>query len=280
LHTIRIIRKQFPAKVIIERVSSHIQVYRDILLQEQERLGIKLNLPPSSAIDKELQEYAEADYIAVPSEFARKTFLNKNFTEDKLICVPWGVDVETFRPIPKNDNSFRIICVGVRVIKGIHYLLQAIDELDLKGLELWLVGAGIEDGLLPSLRKYSKRFKYVGAIPQGKLYEYYSLSSLYVLFSLEDGFGMALLEAMACGLPVICSDSVGAKDVIRDNTDGFIVPTRNVEALKEKIRYLYDNPDICRQMGEQARKNVVKNFTWDNYGERIASVYLKLLGGH
>lgn len=276
LHTIRKIRKSFPAKVIIERVSSHIQTYRDILFEEQERLGIKLNLTPSSITEKELEEYQEADYIAVPSNFAKQSFLNKNFSQNRLICIPWGVDMETFRPARKNDSVFRIISVGMRIIKGIHYLLQAITELNLKNLQVWLIGGKIDEELKPFFRKYSNHFQYLGAIPQRQLYRYYSQGSLFTLFSLEDGFGMALTEAMACALPVICSDSVGAKDVVRDGIDGFIVPTRDIKALKEKILYLYENPHICQEMGRSAREHVTKNFTWDNYGERIAGAYQNL----
>jgi len=277
LHTIRKIRSSFAAKVIIERVSSHTEAYWDILKEEYERLKIKLNLPSADVIEKELAEYQEADYIAVPSAFAKQTFLNKNFPESKLISIPWGVDIEAFRPVAKNDKAFRIIVVGMRVIKGIHYLLQAIDELKIKNLQLWLIGGMVDETLKPFLKKYSKIFRYLGAIPQSQLYKYYSQGSLSVLFSVEDGFGMTLSEAMACGLPVICSDSVGAKDIVRNNIDGFIVPTRDIEALKEKIIYLYENQDACREMGRQAQENVNKNFTWDNYGEKVVSVYRALL---
>ncbi len=278
LRTIRGIRKKFPAKIILDKVSSHIRVYSGILREEYERLGIKLRMPFSSALmEKELQEYEEADYIAVPSLFAKQTFLNKNFPENKLICVPWGVDTDAFRPAPKSDKTFRIISVGMRIIKGIHYLLQAVDELNLKGLELWLIGGNVDEELKPFLKKYSKIFRYLGAVPQNRLYRYYSQGSVFVPFSLEDGFGMAVLEAMSCGLPVICSENVGAKDAVRNNIDGFIVPTRDINALKEKITYLYENPGVCRQMGRQARENVVNNFTWDNYGGKIINVYSNLL---
>ena len=55
------------------------------------------------------------------------------------------------------------------------------------------------------------------------------------------------------GVAVICSDSVGAKDLVRDNVDGFVIPSRDTEKLKEKILYLYENPDICLSMGRSAR---------------------------
>lgn len=277
LHTLRRIRKSFPAKIIIEQVSSHIITYYNILGEEQARLGIKLSLSSFLIMEKILEEYREADYIVVPSIFTKYSFLDKNFLESKLICIPWGVDIETFRPIPKDDNIFRIIAVGMRIIKGIHYLLQAMDELKLKDLELWLIGGKVDRKLMPFLKKYAKNFKYLGAIPQRELYKYYSQGSLFILFSLEDGFGMALLEAMACGLAVICSDKTGAKDVVREGIDGFVVPARDVERLKERILYLYENPHICQEMGRQARENVAKNFTWDNYGEKVISSYRNLL---
>ena len=165
----------------------------------------------------------------------------------------------------------------MRIIKGIHYLLQAVGELKLKNLELWLIGGDLEAPLEPFLKKYSGSFKYMGAIAQRDLYKYYSQGSLFVNFALEDGFSMAALEAIACGCAVICSDATGAKDVIRDGIDGFIVPSRDVEALKKKILYLYENMDICRQMGRKARENITNNFTWDDYGEKIINVYRNLL---
>lgn len=277
LFTLRKIRKTSPAKLILQRISSHIETYRDILIEEQERLGIGLDLPSPGVVNKELEEYTEADYILVPSTLVRRTFLDKNFLESKIIPIPWGVDIGIFKPIPKRDNVFRIICVGMRIIKGVHYLLQAIDELRIKNLQVWLIGGRVDNALIPFLKKYSKNFQYLGAIPQRELYKYYSQGSLLVLFSLEDGLGLASLEAMACGLPVIYSDMAGAKDVIRNNIDGLMVPARDVEALKEKILYLYENQNICQEMGRHAYENVTKNFTWDNYGQRVVNTLLNLL---
>lgn len=117
----------------------------------------------------------------------------------------------------------------------------------------------------------------MGRIAQKELYKYYSQGSISVLFSLDDAFPFALLETMACGLPVICSDKVGTKDVIKEGIDGFVVRTRDVKALKEKILYLYENPHICQEMGRRAQENVTGNFTWDNYGERIVNTYLNIL---
>lgn len=277
LHTLRRIRKTSPStKIILEHGSTHLESQRFAFLDEQKRLRSKINLLCLSFIEKELEEYKEADFIAVPSQLAKESFLDKGIPPQKIILTPLGVDIEAFRPIPKNDRIFRIISVGISIRKGTHYLLKTIDELKIKGLEFWLIGK-IDDDIRPFLKKYTGSFKYIGRVPQKELYKYYSQGSVSVLFSLDDGFGLALTEAMACGLAVICSDKTGAKDVVRDTIDGFIIPTRDVSALKEKILYLYENPHIRQTMGDCARENVTKNFTWDNYGEKVSNAYLNLL---
>lgn len=277
LYTLRKIRKSFPTtKIILEHNSTHLEAQYDILIEEQKRLRTKVSLLSPSFIKKEVEEYEEADYIVVPSTFARQTFIDKGLPPEKIICIPFGVDIDTFRPTPKNDRTFRIVSVGISIRKGIHYLLEVIDELKIKDLEFWLIGK-IYDDIRCFLKRYSGKFKYLGIIPQKELYKYYSQGSVSVLFSLDDAFGLALLEAMACRLPVICSDRVGAKDTVREGIDGFVVGVRDVKTLREKILYLYENQTICQEMGRQAQENVTCNFTWNNYGEKIINAYLNLL---
>lgn len=87
---------------------------------------------------------------------------------------------------------------------------------------------------------------------------------------------MVQAEAMACGVPVICSTNTGGEDIIRDGVDGFVVPVRDVEALKEKILYLYEHEEERRAMGRSALKRA-REFTWDRYGERVVETYRNLL---
>jgi glycosyltransferase involved in cell wall biosynthesis len=87
--------------------------------------------------------------------------------------------------------------------------------------------------------------------------------------SLEEGFAMVQFQAMACGLPLICTTNTGGEDLItKDGEEGYVVPIRDVEALKEKILYLYENQDIAKEMGQKAKQKVENGFTWDNYGDR------------
>ena len=95
--------------------------------------------------------------------------------------------------------------------------------------------------------------------------------------SIEEGFAMVMPQAMACGLPIICTSNTGGEDIVRDGIDGFIIPIRDVEALKEKILFMYKNPERRREMGESARLRVQSGFSWDNYGAKMIGEYRKVL---
>jgi glycosyltransferase involved in cell wall biosynthesis len=167
----------------------------------------------------------------------------------------------------------------MRLRKGVQYLLQAFSELSLENAELMLLGS-MEKEMEPLFEKYKGLFKHMGHIPFEKLYDYYSQGSIFVLPSVEEGLALVQPQAMACGLPVICTTNTGGEDIIRNGKEGFIVPIRDVEALKEKILYLYDHPKAREKMSHAAKKRVEKGYTWDDYGDRMIKEYNRILKKH
>jgi len=243
------------------------------LEEEYGRFGIKGVQAHPKIIEKELKEYEEADYISVPSSFVKRTFLEQGVQEEKMIQIPFGVDVEEFRQIPKKDNIFRVVYVGgMRLRKGVHYLLQAFSELNLPNSELLLVGS-VMDEIKPFFKKYEGNYNWIGHRPQRELYKYYSQGSVFVMPSIEEGMAVVQLQAMACGLPLVCTTNTGGEDLIENGKEGFVIPVRNVKALKEKIMFFYENPKRRKEMGLKAQKRVRENFTWDDYGRRIINKY-------
>ena len=103
---------------------------------------------------------------------------------------------------------------------------------------------------------------------------YYQNADVFVFPSLNDAFALVILQAMACGTPVIISENVGAADVVRNGADGFIVPTRNVGALKGKILFFYNNREKVEEMGRNARAQAEK-YSWERYRECIRNVALE-----
>ena len=246
------------------------------LREEYERWGLTFSATHPTVYEREIQSYEEADRISVPSHYAKQTFLDQGVPEEKLIHVPYGTSLRSFYQVPKEDNVFRVIhCGGINLRKGIPYLLKAFYELNLPNAELWLVGT-VAPEIQPFIEKYSSgSIHFKGQQPQNTLQWYYSQCSVFCLASIEDGFGMVIPQAMACGLPVIHTTNTGGKDIVREGLDGFCIPVRDVEAIKEKILFFYDNPEERQQMGDRALSQAQKTLSWDDYGSSISTAYAR-----
>jgi glycosyltransferase involved in cell wall biosynthesis len=266
---------------IVERGSAHAAVQRDLLIEEYERYGestVALRASFSAErMERELHEYALADYIRVPSQFAARTFVAQGVPADKMLKSHIGVDLSLFRELPKPDGTFRVIYTGqMSLRKGVHYLLQAFAELDLLDAELWLFGSH-RDELTPFFAQYEGHYRYFGAVPQAELHKHYAYGDLFAICSIEEGLAMVQPQAMACGLPVLCTTNTGGEDIINDGVEGFIVPIRDVEAIKAKILYCYENREACRQMGQAAKRRVENGLSWDDSGGAMTEQFRGLL---
>lgn len=279
LETLRAAKKM-GAMTIVERGSSHIRYQERILMEEYALAGLRVTrdmLAHPRTVDKELREYEEADRIYTPSAFTKRTFLAEGVPAGKIIQVPFGVDLEAFHPVRKEDDVFRVVFTGsMSLRKGTHYLLQAFAELGLPKAELLLIGTMREE-IRPFFRKYAGRFNYIGPVPHRELYRHLSQGSVFAIPSIEEGLALVQAQAMACGLPVIATVNTGGEDIIREGMDGFIIPIRDVDALKAKIQYLYDHPEERARMGASAKQRVASGFTWHDYGDRIVSAYRAML---
>jgi len=269
--------KEYGIVTLVERGSSHMLYQRDILLEEYDLQGMAPPYWSQRIVDRELMEYDEADYIAIPSGFVENTFLEKGISKTKILRNPYGVNERQFFPGIKTDGVFRIIyCGSVSVRKGIVYLLKAFKELHLKNAELWLIGSMTDEGKILVNRGRSMGVELIGAVREDMLREKYIQGSIMCLPSIEEGLAMTQLQGMACGLPLICTTNTGGQDIVREGNDGFVVPIRDIESLKEKILYLYNNRAKCEEMGSEASKRILENYTWTHYGKRAVEIYSKV----
>ncbi len=278
------IAQKFKCLKILERGSTHIEYQNEIVKEEYKIHNLKPVLTSDFVIKKELEEYKIADYITVPTEFAKQTFIDRGINESKLIKIPYGVNINHFDKKSENNQmhnnvSFRIIYTGaVSVRKGVIYLLKAYDGLNLKDSELLIIG-NIDKELIPIVKKFrkNKKIKFISSRKQSELYKYYQISDLFVTCSIEEGLSMVQLQAMSSGLPVICTRNSGGEEIIDNNVDGFILPIRDTEILKTKIKYLYENKNILKDMGNEAKKKASNKFSWESYGKNVIQTYQKLL---
>jgi len=219
-----------------------------------------------------------ADYLFAPSEFVVRCLLEHGVSLEKIVLIPYGVNVEQFSPVcDREDGIFRVLYVGqIGLRKGVRYLLEAWRRQSLPNAELLLVGGADEDGR-QILREYAGLYKWVGQVPKFEVDHWFRQSDLFVFPSLAEGSALVTYEAMASGLTVLTTANSGS--VARDGIDGFIVPPRDIEALQEKIAFLYAHPELGREMGARARALIETRYTWRHWRENVRRAYEAILEG-
>jgi len=267
LRSLRKAKSQGVPTIILHR-TLHPRHISDILRLESEKYGVK----EKSVFVRDkwnanrIKTLEECEKIFALSRLEVDSLRHYGIEESKieLIHHGQGVDTEYFKPPKEKGGTFTVLFLGHKsLIKGVPYLLEAWKKLNLKNARL--IVAGHQDKKLIEIYRRKILFEAPGSVNPLK---YYQQSHIYVLPSLGEPFPRTVLEAMSCGLPVIISDMVGAKDVIEEGKEGFIIPARNIQAIAEKIKYFYDNPSEIERMGRNARKKA-EEYTWENFAQEV-----------
>lgn len=261
-------------RYICDRGSSHIRFQNDILQEEYQRWGLKFSGIDPRIIAKEEQEYEQADWITIPSEFVRQSFIEMGVPASKLVKISYGARLERFKKVaaPPSDK-FRVLWVGgISFQKGFFDLLTAFKALKHPAKELVVVGV-----LASDIKKMLSRFslagvKFKGILPNAELPQVYSSAHVLVLPSIQEGLAMVQGEALACGCPVIASRHTGAEDLFSDGVEGFIVPIRSPEVIRDRLQQLADDPDLRYGMSQAALQRVKAMGGWNSYGNAFAAL--------
>ena len=119
------------------------------------------------------------------------------------------------------------------------------------------------------IKKSNKlNINFLGCVTHDKMKEIYMNAHVFVFPSLAEGMTLAGLEAMGCGLPIICTENTGVNDIVRNGENGFVIPASDSQQLKEKIEWFVEHYDQISIMGYNAY-NTAKMYTWDNYNLNI-----------
>lgn len=208
-----------------------------------------------------------ADRILVGSSFVRDSFISEGISGEKVTVIPYGADTDLFEPTEKDrrrGGKLRLLCVGqLSQRKGISYLLRAASRMK-EGVELTLVGR--VEGTGRAIDPYRSVFRHIPHVPRRDLKEIYQDADIFVFPTLMEGMPLAVVEAMASGLPVITTAN-GPGDIVRDGIDGFIVPPRDVSAIVDRVNELRSDPELRAEMARNARSRA-QEFTWSNYRKR------------
>ncbi len=214
------------------------------------------------------------DHFIVLSTLARESLVRAKFPIEKIHVTNPGFDPSRFkRKIGYSKKGFRILYVGtITKKKGVHLLVEAFNHLSLQDATLHLLGAVSHDNTI--LNNINFPISHTGFVDHAHLASIYQEADLFVFPSFLDSWAMVVIEAMACGLPVIVSENTGAKDAVEQG-GGFVVPVGDVEAIKEKILFFYHNRSALQEMGEKAYQ-IAQHYTWENYHAQIKKIFDKI----
>ena len=226
-------------------------------------------LPSSRHVrpQQKCQEMELADLVLVPSNFVATTV--RSFHPNKKIALaPYGVDTDFWTPGGQDHRgeTIRFIYAGqISLRKGIPILLEAWEKAELQSAELQLVGSWY---LSHSKRASLPRgVTHIPAVSREVLREYYRRANVFVFPSFFEGFGLVLLEAMACGLPAITSTATAGPDVLTE-TAGRVLPVGDIDSLVEVLRWFDRNRDNLPAMGREARQQAAI-CSWARYRQAV-----------
>lgn len=270
-------RRGIPA--VLEVASAHIEAQAELLREEFDRFGHDIDraVVTPGVVARTVQEYAEADRIIVTSAFVRRTLVARGVPVDKIAVVPYGIDpAPAPRERPAGTVPRALFVGGCSLRKGTPYLLEAFRKLDVAA-ELRLVGRR-DAALFARSGGLPQNVQAVGPKTGSDLADEYANADVFVLPSVEDGWGLVTNEAMNAGLPVVVTENCGSAEIVEHGVNGFVVPARDTDALAARLALLLSDADLRARMGAAARATA-EGRTWETYGiDRHRLVYAPLLG--
>jgi glycosyltransferase involved in cell wall biosynthesis len=223
----------------------------------------------------------------------------------RITVAPCGFDPEELWPIPLADarerlglppGKFLVLQLGRMVPrKGVDTVIQGVAMLRARhgiDAELLVVGGDVErprgsDSLeMARLRALAvqlgigEHVRFVGQKPRAELRYYYSAANAFVTTPWYEPFGITPVEAMACARPVIGSEVGGIKSTVVDGVTGFLIPSRDPQAVADRLAALERDPELARGMGEQGLRRAYQQYTWRTVAQQAAAIYADVLQEH
>ena len=274
-------------KMFLERSCPHIEHQENLMRDEHKFLKIEYKEKSLKFYDKCKEEYDICDQIVVPSKYTAETFYSKGFDKKKIYISSLSYKFNKYEILNEHINKtkkFKVCSVGGNVTrKGFYYLIKAWNELNIKNAELNLrtdINELKKIKKIADLLNESNSINIIDKIDNIK--SFYLDHDLFCLTSIDEGFGMVVTEALNCGLPIIISENVGAKDLFEDykSTEPQIfkiTKIRDVEEIKNAIKYYFElyNTNRYPELNE-ANKNFINsrlNSESNIYEKNIISLY-------
>ena len=267
--TLETVRKR-GGLTVLNFVNSHPTEHNRYLI---ELAGLKEphhELMPTWITERIGRELNAADIVLVPSNFVAKQLMRHGIPTDKIVMIPYGVDLTAFYPREGERKNSKIVeCLYVGQIshrKGIQFLLEAASRCKRFPVRFRLVGPIVSPKVLDGM---PQNVQYDGAVLPGDVANLMRHADIFVLPTLEDSFALVALEAMASGLAVITTTHAGSSEVLYSGQDSIVVEPGNAQVLADAIQSLVDDGDMRKYLGQNARSKVADMGSWADYTNKV-----------
>ncbi len=253
-------------RILTEEMAAHPDC-AESLSQEWE-----LSLPEED-FERLAEEPTLAKHILCASSFTRRTLIENGVVPGSIRVLPYGVDLYRFCPALDRrldlKSKLKLLFVGrINQRKGVKYLIEALRLLDTSQVELTICGRVVDS--LELFKPYADFITIRPSVSHLELLRAYQEADLFVLPSVAEGFGQVLLEALACGLPILSTTHTAAPDLIEDGAQGFIVDPRDPAMLADRIKWALTHRAELAAMRSAARLRA-EYFTWDRFRSGVVA---------
>lgn len=243
--------------------------------------------PQQSGMNRKVIEYSlsKADVVCSTSHIMAKE--TNKYTDKKIFVTPFGVDMTKFKPIPGLKSAEQIVIGTVKALEdkyGIGDLIHAFTVVHSthKNSRLLIVGDGkqkLEYEQLARELNIADVTTFTGRVPNDKVPEYINKMNVFGVPSTEDSesFGVAAVESMACGVPVVVSNVGGLPEVVVEGKTGYIVPKENPHELAKAFLSLIENKEKSVEMRQAGIEHVKANYNWVDNANGMLGLYKKTL---
>ena len=283
----RQLKKELPNAIRVLDVSSAARPYMKKIFQQdaidnpdsnilEEQKSI-WNPTIASALSREIKD---SDYYLVGSNFVKASLVQGGVKPDKVYIVPYGANlsVSSSKYFDQHSDVLRLLYVGqITYLKGLHHLLRVVSTME--NVELDIAGQVDPTSTLFEKYQHVKNIHFLGFLTHDDLAKEFLRADWTVSASLSEGFGMAILEAMASGLPALVSNHCGIADAIINKKNGLIFQSGDDDELKEGILWALSELKKLPELSRDARISM-ERYSWKTYSEELNNAIDDMVSRH
>lgn len=222
-----------------------------------------------------LETWEALDHITCGSEYVRRGLIEQGISPGRVTMSPYPIDLDSMPFVDRSSRSGRptVGFVGaVNLNKGAPYFLQMAGKLAGSGIRFVMVGAVQIDRDIAA--RHQGEVELIGRVPKAEVMQWLSQFDVFVFPSTCEGCASSVIEAMASGLPVVCSPNSGT--FARDGQEGFLRPYDDVDGMAECVQRLIDDNELRLRLGRAARQRV-EQFNLDAYSDTLGKLFTSLV---